>query len=71
MLKVIQQLDKLGRNIENKVSNNVSYDDVNKSEILLNENNNDILSNNSSDNELSLIHIFLKLFWLNCNNRFI
>ena len=34
----------------NKVSNNVSYDDVNKSDILLNENNSDILS-------LSLIHI--------------
>ena len=49
-IKVIQQLDKLGRNIENKVSNNVSHDDVNKSEILLNKINGDMLSN-SCDNE--------------------
>ena len=30
-MAVTQQLDKLGRNIENKVSNNVSHDDVNLS----------------------------------------
>ena len=50
-VKLIQQLDKLGRNIENKVSNNVSHDDVNKSEILLNKINGDMLSNSCSDNE--------------------
>ena len=50
-ITVTQQLDKLGRNIENKVSNSVSCDDINKSEILLNKINGDMLSNSCGDNE--------------------